>query len=84
MNDYATIKQEIEKMIKSGEKIHNALLPVAGKEVGSKDLSYFIINDEPWYTNAYHVVTHDSPDRLTDFTSLYNNTPRKEMKGETY
>ncbi len=84
MNDYATIKQEIEKLIKSGEKIHNALLPVAGKEVGSKDLSYFIINYEPWYTKAYAVVKQLSPDRLMDFTSLYNNSRRKELSVGTY
>ena len=84
MNDYTSMKEEIDKLIKSGEKIHNALLPVTGEEIKCKDLSYFLVNYEPWYTKAYAVVKQLSPDRLTDFTMLYSNPRRKELSAGTY
>lgn len=84
MNDYSTLKQEIEKLIKDGEKIYDALNSGGREQRDSKDLQYFIVHYEPWYTKAYAVVKQLTPDRLTDFTLLYSNPKRKELDVESY
>ena len=82
MNDYSAIKKELEELIKDGEKLYEALS--AQGKAGSRDLQYFLIHYEPWYTKSCATIKQLSPDRFADFTVLYSNPRRKELDVSTY
>lgn len=82
MTDYSTIKNEISELITQGEKIYAAI--EQDKQNGCKNLQFFIIHYEPWYTKAYAVIKQLTPDRLEDFALLYSNPKRKELEVGTY
>lgn len=84
MNDYAVLKEEISNIIKDGEKIYDALSSKSDACRESKDLNYFIVQYEPWYTKAQSVVKQLTPDRLTDFNMLYANPKRKNLDLANY
>ena len=84
MNDYSAIKKELEELIKDGEKLYEALSAQGKEKVASKDLQYFLVHYEPWYTKACATIKQLSPDRFADFTVLYSNPKRKELDVSTY
>ena len=83
MSDYSALKHEISELIKQGTKIYSALEEENNKHI-CKDLNYFILHYEPWYSKAYAVMKQLAPDRLADFALLYSNPKRKNLEVGTY
>lgn len=85
MEKYLDLKQEIAQLIKDGKKLYEALemQEIRGQK-DCKDLGYFIINYETWYTKSMVVIKQLSPERYADFTKLYSDEKRKELGHNTY
>lgn len=84
MADYSMQKQEIQNLLKTGEKMYNSLCSEDQQSGESKELVYFIKNYEQWYTKACAVIKQLAPGRLNDFTLLYTNPKRKDLDVGTY
>lgn len=85
MEKYLDLKQEISLLIKDGKKLYTALeLQENNGHKSCKDLNFFILNYETWYTKAMSVIKQLSPERYSDFTKLYSNEKRKELEHNTY
>ena len=82
MSDYSKIKEEIKKLIEIGKKLCEALSQ-NGKNA-CKDINFFLLNYELWYTKSQEVVKQLTPDRITDFKLQYFNPKRKKVSVETY
>ena len=85
MEKYSDLKQNISRLIKDGEKLYVALdMQENNGQKSCKNLNYFILNYETWYTKSIVVIKQLSPERYADFTKLYSNEKRKELKHNTY
>ena len=84
MRDYAVLKEEIQDLINEGNKLFSSLNAKNEQCRESKDLDYFLIHYEPWYTKAQAVVKQLAPDRFADFNLLYSNPKRKQLDVGTY
>ena len=81
--NYRELKQEIEELVNAGLKLFDAISEGANTKQ-AKDLTYFRIHYQRWYSKAYAVVAQLLPHRLEDFVSQYKNEKRKEIKFSNY
>lgn len=82
MKEYTDLKSEIQKLIDYGQKLYSALESKDNSKC--KDLGFFILNYEEWYTKALVLIKQLIPDRTQDFILLYSNPKRKETEIGTY
>ena len=85
-------KNDLDKLISNGEKLHLALLieavPTLSKQVTEerrKSLPDVRREYQAWYSEALTVIRQLLPDRVEDFIDYYKSLkPRKELNSSTY
>lgn len=83
MTDVNKIKMEIGALVEKGVELSDNLQCVSSKKE-CKNFANFLGQYEIWYTKALPVIKQLSPDRVQDFTLLYSNPKRKEVKAGNY
>ena len=80
MDNKEQLKNELKDLVKRGHALANML----GAKTNDKEAE-FLLNYQPWYTEAIKVVKVLAADRYGEFCSYYEPDPRrKQINVETY
>lgn len=81
--DYTDVKREIQALVGDGEKLCIALHKSSSPK-NSEEFTFFLEKYEIWYSKSCAVIKQFLPHRLNDFSLLYRNEKRKEIKASNY
>ena len=86
MKNIERFKQDLEKLIVEGEKIHKTMQEVFSTQNPNNDkLDKLKIEYEVWFSESQEIVKQLLPERLDDFKNLYKRTnERKRIDFENY